>query len=61
MAQESVGAKTGCAVGGLSGGGGDEALEEAAKAAFAGYYWDGVEETFHSRVCRFAIVDSVGL
>lgn len=59
MAEEGVGAETGCAVGCLTGCGGDEALEEAAETAFAGYYWDGVEETFHSWVGGFAVVDSV--
>lgn len=55
-----VGGETHRAVGGLSGGGGDESLEEAADAAFAPDDGDGVEEASEAGFGGFPVVDSVG-
>lgn len=58
LLEEVVGGKTGCAVGGLSGCRGCEALEETSEATLAGDDGDGVEETAHSRLGRLAVVDT---
>lgn len=59
LAEESVGTEADGAVGCLSSGGWDEALEETSDAAFAGDDRDGVEKSTHARVGALAVVDSI--
>ena len=58
MLQERVRAETGRAVGGLSGGRGHKALEEAADAALAGDDGNGVEEALETGLGELAVIDT---
>lgn len=58
MAEEVVRAEAYGAVGGLAGGGGDEAGEEACDASLGVDDGDGVEEAAHAWDSAFAVVDS---
>ena len=60
LLERRVGAEARRAVGGLSGGGRHEALEEAADAALARDDGDGVEEAAQAGIGGFAVVDSGG-
>ena len=58
LTQRSVGTETDSRIGRLTGGGGDETLEESAQASLAGDYGNGVEKASKTRFGGFAVVDS---
>lgn len=58
LLKKVVGCEACCAVGGLSGGRGGEALEETSDASLAGDNGDGVEEAAQPRLGGLAVVDS---
>lgn len=60
LAEEVVRAEAYGAVGGLAGGGGDKAGEEACDASLGVDDGDGVEEAAHAWDSAFAVVDSTG-